>query len=414
MNIKRRKQLLFLLCWISYTATYICRLNFSAAMPELLNENIFNNTQLAMISSCLFITYGAGQIISGFLGDKLNPRYMVFGGLLLSSVCNIFLFFVCENFPATLILWGINGFAQSAVWSPILRVGSMYFEGSEKTKFGINMSTTVPIGTLATYAVSLGAIHFGGYKAVFLTCGIIVITVAFLWVLSLNKITNRLKICGYNGNSQKPSALKKPHEIFVTCVFAVLIIALPTAVHGALKDGVTSWVPVFIGERFSVGTSFSLVLTMILPIVNVTGAYIAKYLNKFLKNELLTCTVFFAVSLISLFVLKTVGEKSVYLSVICLALITNSMFAINVMLITLIPLKFAKYGKTSTMTGLLNSFTYLGCGGSILYCGVLLDRAGWDTVIMMWMMLSLAAAVICIPGAIIWNNFKIKSENGDV
>lgn len=413
-DTKMRRRALFIICWISYTATYICRLNFSAAMPELLRENIFNNTQLALISSCLFITYGAGQIFSGVLCDKINPRYMIFGGLFLSSFCNILLCFYCTRFYLTLALWGLNGLSQSAVWSPILRVGSMYFEGAEKTKFGINMSTTVPLGTLASYAVSLTAIRFSGYKAVFLSCGLIVLAVSFLWVVSFGKITKGLKVCVYPDGGDKATVQKMSRLILTACIFAILIISIPTAVHGALKDGVTGWVPVFIGERFSVGTSFSLLLTMLLPIVNVTGAYIAKFLNKFFKNELLTCIVFFVVSIISLFVLKTSGEKSIYLSVVCLALITNSMFAVNVMLITLIPLKFAKYGRTGTVTGLLNSVTYLGCGASMLYCGVLLDKAGWDTVILMWMLLSLTAAVICIPAAIIWNNFKIKPEKGEV
>lgn len=410
MNIKKRKQFLFLICWFAYTTTYICRLNFSAAMPELIGAGIFNNTQSALISSCLFITYGAGQIISGFLGDKMHPKNMIFGGLFISSLCNILLFFFCESFTATFILWGINGFAQSTVWSPILRVGSMYFEGKEKSKFGVNLSTTVPLGTLSSYAVSLLAIRFSGYKAVFLMCGLIVFAASFIWMFTVTKITKELPLITYSDSKTTQTYAKMEHPILIACIAVLLVIALPTAIHGALKDGVTGWVPAFIGEQFSVSTDFSLMLTMLLPIVNVTGAYIAKWLNKYLKNELLTCAVFFVLALAALSVLELFGGKSVYLSVVCLAIITNCMFAVNIMIITLIPLSFAKYGKTSTMTGILNASTYIGCGASMLSCGVILDKSGWSAVILMWTVMAAAAAAICIPASILWKSFKKKSN----
>lgn len=76
-----------------YFATYICRLNFSAVMPELNTLGLFTKAQMASVSSCFFITYGVGQFINGFLGDRIAPRQMVFGGLLVSSLCNLLLFF---------------------------------------------------------------------------------------------------------------------------------------------------------------------------------------------------------------------------------------------------------------------------------------------------------------------------------
>lgn len=394
-------------------ATYICRLNFSAAMPELIRYGVFDNTQAAAISSCLFITYGAGQIFSGFLCDRINPKWMVFFGVLLSSVCNIILFFVCENFIATIILWGINGIAQSNVWAPVLRVGALYFSGQEKDRFGVNLSTTVPSGTLASYVVSLLAIRFFDYRAVFLACGLPVFAVACIWLLGYHHITDGLPVCQYDRNtaSTQVHTQKMSRAVLYACVAALVVIALPTAIHGALKDGVTGWVPVFIGERFSVTTDFSLMLTMFLPVVNVTGAYIAKFVNRFIRNELLTSMLFFLVALAALAVLLFWGDLNMVLSVVSLAVITNSMFAINILLITLIPLRFARYGKTGTITGLFNAVTYLGCGGSMLYSGVLLDHSGWHAVLLLWMALSLLAAILCVPGAILWIRFRRKDDS---
>ena len=399
-----------MICWIAYAGTYICRLNFSAAMPELLREGVFTNTQTATISSCLFITYGGGQIFSGFISDKLDPKKLISGGLFISSLCNILLFFFCENFAATMFLWGLNGLAQSTVWSPLLRIGSLYFDEEQKNRFGVNLSTTVPLGTLLSYLVSLFAIRYSGYKMVFLSCGLIVLAACVLFYFGYGRVTKNLPVFRYAKAENATVYRKIERQLLFSVVIFLVVCCFPTAIHGALKDGVTGWVPVFIGERFSVGTDFSLLLTMILPIVNVTGAYIAKFINRFLKNELFTSLLFFGVAAAALCILLFFGDVSIYLTVICLALITNSMFAVNILLITLIPLRFAAFGKTGTMTGLLNAVTYLGCGISMLTSGVVLDHAGWNTVIDMWIIMALSAAILCIPCAFLWRRFVCASH----
>lgn len=55
---------LFLMCWIAYFSTYICRLDFSAVMPDLINDGVFTQSQTASVSSAFFICYGVGQLFS--------------------------------------------------------------------------------------------------------------------------------------------------------------------------------------------------------------------------------------------------------------------------------------------------------------------------------------------------------------
>ena len=80
---------LFFLCWVAYFSTYICRLNYSAVMPELTSSGIFTESEIAAVSSSFFICYGLGQLVSGSLGDKFSPRYMIFWGVLISGAINV-------------------------------------------------------------------------------------------------------------------------------------------------------------------------------------------------------------------------------------------------------------------------------------------------------------------------------------
>lgn len=99
----------------------------------------------------------------------------------------------------------------------------------------------------------------------------------------------------------------------------VLLMLIPIAIQGTLKDSVTQWVPTFFNSAFGSKTTFSLALTMTLPIVNVTGAYFAKALNKRLQNEVMTSAVFFGISTLFLLVLRLFGSQSIALALVSMA-----------------------------------------------------------------------------------------------
>lgn len=393
----------FLICWVGYFSTYVCRLNFSAVIPELQAGNVFSETRIAAVSSVFFIFYGIGQFISGLVGEHLDTRKMVFYGLFVSAVCNIGIFFV-HTYAVLLILWALNGAAQSMVWSPILKIASLNFDDASRTKFGIDMSTTVPIGTLLSYLISLVTLAFLPWHYVFLTCGLFELAVAVLWGITTKGRFQTKSPKTVSENAVPPMPARQITKIALQS--GVLLLMIPIVIQGTLKDSVTQWVPSFFAGAFGSGTSFSLLLTMLLPIVNVTGAYLAKALNRKLKNEITTSMVFFGISMLFLALLRLCGTKSMVLSLISMAAVTNCMFAVNVMLITLVPLRFAKTGRVSTIGGLLNAVAYIGCGALNLLAGKLLELGGgWNALFVLWIALALAAVLVsavCIP---LWRKY---------
>ena len=53
---------------VVYCASYVTRINFAAVIQEVVTATGFERPQLAIIPVCLFVTYGVGQIINGYLG----------------------------------------------------------------------------------------------------------------------------------------------------------------------------------------------------------------------------------------------------------------------------------------------------------------------------------------------------------
>lgn len=400
---------LFLMCWIAYFSTYICRLDFSAVMPDLINDGVFTQSQTASVSSAFFICYGVGQLFSGILCDRISSRLLIFIGVLFSGLSNIFIYLFSSSYSALIILWAFNGLAQALVWAPILKLAGDYYSSGEKVKFGVDISTTVPLGTLASYGVSLLTLLFAPWKYVFLICGIIVVAVSAYWIYGTRMTRNMPKFIekkAEDENAHQSGAVSISKLFKIIVISSTVVLLIPIAIQGTLKDSVTQWIPTYLKIEYNMNTSLSLLLTMFLPVINVTGAYIAKAINKKLKNELSTSAVFFAVSAVFLVILMTIGTKSAVLSLICMAGITNSMFAINVMLITMIPLHFAKYGRTGTVGGLLNAVAYIGCGILNIGAGKILETDGsWSALFIVWLSLAVAAALITAVCIKPWTKF---------
>lgn len=406
---------LFFLCWAAYFSTYICRLNFSAVMPELLNLHVFTESQAASVSSAFFICYGVGQVISGAVGDKISPRIMIFLGTFISAASNIFIFFCSRSYGLTLFSWALNGAVQSMVWSPILRVAGEFFTENEKAKFGVDIATTVPLGTLASYSVSLLTLLLLPWNYVFLSCGLIVLFVSFYWYAGTGNLFEAFQKERENGFDSASGETALPQNVMpakellrVLAEGGIFVLLLAIAIQGTLKDSVTQWIPTFLESRFNMGVSGSLLLTMLLPVVNVTGAYLARALNWRLNNELLTSAVFFGVAVGFLALLLTAGGHSIILSVACMAGVTNCMFAINVMLITMVPLRFSRYGRASTVGGILNAMAYVGCGFLNLCAGMVLEKSNssWNVLFTMWLILAVCALVITCICLIPWKKLR--------
>lgn len=404
----KKNQKLCILCWIAYASTYICRLNYSAVMPDLEKLNVFPESQIAAISSAFFICYGLGQIVSGMLGDRISPRYMIFGGLAVSSLSNIAIFMVNSFFPF-ITLWAINGAVQSMVWTPILRTAGDYFSPYERERFGIHIASTVPLGTLASYGVSLLTLLVLPWKYVFLVCGIISLAASAYWFMGTKNIITEKEKVKLPENEAKAPKLSYKKMIGLMASSGVFILTISIVIQGTLKDSVTQWIPTFFSQQFSTGTGTSLALTMILPIINVTGAYFARFANKYLRNELKTSMLFFVIAAAFLAILNFFGNN-IILSLICMAGVTNCMFAINVMIITMVPLHFSRYGCVSTVGGILNAVAYIGCGALNMVAGSILEKSGssWSALFIMWLSLAVIAVIVTGIAVLPWNKFLKK------
>ncbi len=108
------KKRVFFTLWVTYGSFYLCRVNMSIALPDIMKEFGYSRTEVGMIGSALFAAYAIGQFINGQLGDKFGARKLITLGIIVSAV-DEYSFGFAKTLSAMIIIWGVNGYFQSMV-----------------------------------------------------------------------------------------------------------------------------------------------------------------------------------------------------------------------------------------------------------------------------------------------------------
>ena len=401
-------------CWMAYSFSYIGRLNFSASMADMTSSGVLLKSQAGAVTTGFFICYGCGQFLSGMLGDRINPRYLVFAGLTCSSLLN---FGISLGPPlwVMIILWSLNGLSQSLLWAPICKIVSDRVSTARRQKACTALATTMAGGTLMAYILSALLINAFGWKAAFISGSSATLLAAVTWIIVTTKIEHD---ADKNGVEEDIVAVHEddgeevPHEEIPTnlwqllCVSGLTILALVGGVQGVLKDCMSTWVPTFIEDMFNMGSVISILTGAFLPIFGFFGPIFTNKLMMKTRDELSSLFILFLISSGCLAMLALFGRFSIAISIVALALTYACSLGQNMILIGTLPMYFSKLGKVSTITGTMNALCYVTTAAVSWIVGVLVDRTGWTIVMAGWFVLSALAPVGTLFAKRRWNKFR--------
>ncbi|MDY3928499.1 MAG: MFS transporter [Clostridia bacterium] len=388
-KLESRKEVnaLIILFVFTYMVSYITRINYGAIISEMEKETGFARNLLSMALTGSFITYGVGQIISGICGDRFSPKKLVSCGLTLTVIMNLFIP-LCNNPYLMTVVWCVNGFAQSLMWPPLVRIMATllseedYKNASSKVSWGGNF------GTIAVYTLSPLLISVLGWKSVFVFSSLCGAAMIFIW----NKYSYEI-----DKEPRKTNAPKK--DIKVSSVFNILMISIMIAIilQGMLRDGVTTWMPSYISETYNISNIISILTGVVLPIFGIICIQFATklYIKKF-TNPMTCAGVFFGGGAMSALILLFVTGKNAALSVLFSSLLTGCMHGVNLIIICMIPPFFQKDGIVSTVSGILNSCTYIGSAVSTYGIAVLSKNVGWTYTLILWLLIAVLGTAVCM------------------
>lgn len=404
MTIKQKYARLTVLCTAVYFTSYISRINLAAVMVELIQSGFAEKQVAALALTLCSVTYGVGQVLSGWLGDRFKPQNIILLGFLSTASMNLGVTFLPE--PSLLpILWAINGFAQACMWPPLLSILTSQLPQEQYSRACAWVSQGSAFGTIFVYACSPLLIRLGGFRTVFGFSGVAALIVAVIWKIFYERLFGKSPATGMM--TAVPEDAKAPEPFNRHALMLMGLIMLGIVLQGSLRDGVTNWMPTFVSENFGLDSSSAILTGVLLPIFQIPCTEAAAWLQrKRLHNEVTAAGVIFTLGAISSVLLFVFMNRSVLLTALLMALLVGCMHGVNFMLISLSPRQFRRFGHVSLISGTLNSCTYVGSALSTYGFALLSESMGWQGTSLIWATIAAAGAVICLRANRHWARFR--------
>ncbi len=391
-KIGRREGILVALCALVYFFNYFCRCNFAASLASMIEGLDTTKTLISIALTGNAITYGAGQAICGILGDKISPRYFISIGLIGSALCNLIIGLI-SSVPVLWVLWAINGIMQAMIWPALMRAMT---EQLSRRAFMIAVPAVSYACSLSTFVVYMCLVplclHFASWRMAFIIPGVITILMGTAWFILLPILSKKEET-----TKEETTSTKREAGFFKAVLRAGLpFVFICVLLQGILRDGVSEWMPSFIIDTYNLGDANAVMTAAILPAFSILCVFLTVNIYKKLKNEQLAALVLWGASTFAAVILFFFYQGSALVAVGAMALLNGSMHGINHLLTGRISPYFAKYGKVSTVTGIINCFPYIGSAIAAPLSALLSDTVGWGAVLLMWLTVAAAGLLLTV------------------
>lgn len=367
-----------------YMVSYLTRINFGAVVAQMEQSTGISKKLLSLSLTGSFVTYGVGQVVSGVTVDRISPKKLITAGLAVTALMN-FMLPLCGSPYSMLGVWCVNGFAQSMMWPPIVKMMSQLFDEEEYKKVALIVSWGSSVGTIVVYLIVPAVLSAFSWKWVFYICGSAAVITVVLW-----QFFTYQPGCAVTQTAKDVGSIRK--------LFTPLLLGIMGAIvlQGMLRDGVTTWMPSYIIEVYDWNTASSILTGVVLPVFSIISFQVATRLYRKVFTNPLTCAgVFFIVGFVSAVGLYFATGGNAWMSVVLSALLTGAMHGVNMMLISMLPPYFKRVGLTGTASGLLNSCTYIGSALSTYGIAAISEWAGWKNTVLIWTAIACLGTALC-------------------
>ena len=390
------------LCWIAYALSYLCRTNLSLALPQMTQELGWSASKAGMIGSAFFISYGAGHLLNGLLGDKLPIKRFMTLGLLGTSLCNL-LIGIFPYYGVIFAVWLINGLFLSTLWGPIVRAVAVWYAPGERNLPAVIISISSIAGYLLSWAGLGLLLTITGWRGAFFLPGVATLLFTLWFCIRMNDSPQTVGLEDFSGEAAEETPTAAPEEPLTLWQLIrrerLLFFCVAAIAQGVIKDGITLWEPTILTSLHDAPAGLVSAASALVPVfsllgVLVSGRLMRKYYGREKKPGIL---LFLGTAALCLLFFIVLG-KSVWIDVLFFGTISALLHGINALLLTYIPLRLSVYGRSSGVAGMFNFCAYLGAGLSGILSGFLADISGWGSSILLWLGLCIIGALAVAGG----------------
>ena len=384
------------LCSLSYLAVYIARNVLGAVSPKMIESGAFETEQIGVLSSVFFTTYALGQLINGFIGDRIKAKYMISLGLSLAGVAFV-LFASIKSVPLlSYVTYGMSGFFLSMIYGPMTKVVAENTNPIHATRCSLGYTFSSLFGT--PLAGVLAAIFL--WHSTFIASSSIMIFMGVVCLICFT-IYEKKKIIQYGRFKKPPKSegnvkLLIKRDIIRFCFIAVLT--------GIIRTSVVFWMPTYISQYLKFpADKAALVFTVATSVISVTPFITIFVYERLKRNMYLTIRLGFIMSTISF--LGVFIFENPTLNIICFVSAVMCCNSADSMMWSRYCPSLLDTGMVSTATGYLDFLSYMAAATASSLFAHAVSTVGWSNLILIWMGLMALGVLVLIP-----NNFIKKND----
>ncbi|WP_310601912.1 MFS transporter [Anaerosporobacter sp.] len=390
MTKKTSKKIILILCLTLYTLVYFCRSNLSAVLDKMMFQFHIGPAKAGLIGSVFFWTYAMGQIISGYLADKANPKKLIFYGMTAAMLSNLVVG-TANSYILVLVMWGVNGLCLSLIWPSTFRILMNWFSTEEYGMISVYISLPTTLG----YMVAVCGLRIIGnvfhWRLAFYIPAALVFCFLFIWKKFLVVAPDEEEKVELARDSTASTDFAKATPISRLIVtYGLIFIGIAAIVQGLIKESISLFGPSILSETSkAMGENVVSLLFVLIPLLGTVGIMFTGWLIKKFKNDVFApLFLIFALAFLFSLGLSKTGEMF-WPTIVLLSLLMAVICGANAILTVYIPTTFVKFQKSAQISGLLNFLVYMGAVAGGLSTGYAKEHFGFSGIYLFFAILSI-------------------------
>lgn len=394
--------------FVGYAFFYFTRKSFTFAAPGLIADLGYTTTEVGILSTVLYLTYGFSKFVSGVMADRANPRFFMSIGLIITGLTNIF-FGLSSSLFAFAVFWGLNGWFQGFGWPPVARLLTHWYSHNERGSWWSSWNVSHNIGG-AIIPILMGfCLQYFGWRSAMFVPGFLCIIIGFFLLWGLRDTPQSLglpSIEEYRGDYVDMKKGEKERNLstkellfdFVLKNKYLWLLAFAYFFVYVVRSAVNDWSNIFLVQTKGFQPMVANGCVSLFEVGGFCGSLAAGWSSdKLFGARRGPINVIFSLGmLLSLFGLWIIPSgASLYASI--------SMFVIGFcvfgpqMMIGIAAAELAHKKAAGTATGFVGWFAYLGAASAGGPLGWIIDGYGWDSYFYAMIACSVFSVLLLLP-----------------
>lgn len=370
-------------CIATYLASYVTRNILSVSTPEMIKEAFFTKEYTGLLSSICFIFYAAGQLINGFIGDRVHPKYMIIMGLGISSV-STFVIPIFDNRILHFTAFALIGFGLSMLRGPLMKVIS---ENTAATHARMICTLFSMAGFAGPLIASILSIFFK-WRAVFTATGVISVIITVLAVAAITTLEKRGEIKFVPKYDKGIAGILNVFKL-EDFIFYMLI----SAIGEIAGSSITFWIPTYTTEHLGFSNDAASTIYSVVSFSTLFTPFITLLIyEKLIRNGIKLALVMYVISAVFFIAVRFTAAPVLNVSMLIIAKVAAAA-ASSIVWSAYIP-GLARSGKVSSANGVIDAAGYAMASLANVLFSTFVGRLGWGGIVNMWYIIMLIGAAV--------------------